>query len=137
MIKVNINIKVPDTIAERRDFLKNKLQKFRGKKYKCPALSNADVFVTANSIKETVAHASKSKKSTICALHLDKIVKNASFIRSVKPKSGTQTKKFKFIQLMILETEIERLGKTKLTVGVQKEGRLVQYCITAMELKNS
>lgn len=38
---------------------------------------------------------------------------------------------------MILETEIERLGKTKLTVGVQKEGRLVQYCITAMELKNS
>jgi alpha-galactosidase len=132
-LKVNINIEVPNTIAERKIFLKKKLQKFRGKKYKCPALSNADVYVNANSIRETIEHASKSKKSSICALYMDKVIKEASLIKTSKPKSGTQTKKFKFIEMMIMEAEIEKLGKSKLTVGMKRSKDYIQYCITIIK----
>lgn len=133
MQSLNTNIKVPNTTVERRAFLKSRMQKFKGKKYKCPALSNADVFVTANSIRETVAHASKSRKSTICALYLDKIIKEADFLKSVSPKKGTQTKRFQFKELLILETEIKELGKAKLTIGINKNERKIQYCVTIIE----
>lgn len=130
MIKLNLQTKIPETIAERRAFLKSKLQKFKGKKYKCPALSNADVFVNSDSIRETVAHASRTKKSTLCALYLDKIIKEASFVKTTTPKIGTQTTKFKFIELMILEVEVENLGNVKLTVGVRRNNKHIQYCVT-------
>lgn len=132
MVVVNIKIQVPKTIKERRQFIVNKMQKFKGKKYKCPALSNADVYVIADSIKETIAHASKEVESTIACLYLDEIIKNATYVRSSNVKSGTQTKRFKFTRMYVLHCKVRYLGVVKLTIGSRISGKKIQYCLTAM-----
>ncbi len=132
-IIVKTDIKVPETIKERREFLKKRLKKFQGKKYTCPALSNADVYVIGHSIKETVFQASKSKKSTVASLYLDKIIKSSVFISKGSPKKGTQNKKFNFKEVFVLYTEIQGLGTVKLVVGVNNNDDYLQYCVTAIE----
>lgn len=122
---------IPLTITERRTFLKKALQKFRGKSFICPALSNAEVWVTSNSIREIAEHASKRAASTKAALYLDKAIKNATFLKTDTPKAGSQATKFKFVELYILSAEIKNIGKAKLTVGAKKSGKKIQYCITA------
>ncbi len=132
-IVVKTDIKVPETIKERREFLKKRLKKFQGENYTCPALSNADVYVIGHSIKETVFQASKSKKSTIASLYLDQIIKNAVFVSKGSPKQGVQTKKFNFKEVFVLHTEIQDLGVVKLVVGVNYNDDCLQYCVTAIE----
>lgn len=132
MKKTNNKLLIPKTVLARKNFLKKELQKFVGKKYKCPALSNADVYVIEDSIEETAYHASKSIKSTKAALYLDIIIKNAKYSDEDKPKKGNQTKKFKFKTMYILYCDLKEIGNIKLTIGVKEDGTKIQYCVTAI-----
>ena len=48
------------------------------------------------------------------------------------PKTGTQTKRFKFIFTYELHVNIENLGLVKLTVGVRENAHFLQYCVTSL-----
>jgi hypothetical protein len=94
----------------------------------------AKVKIEWKGIKETLHHASQNKKSTIAALNIENVIKNAVFIRMDKPKAGQQTKKFKFDIMFILGANIAEIGNVKLTVGYGTKKGFLYYCITAIKI---
>ena len=86
------------------------------------------IYVTGRTLREIPYWGSKRKESTtaICE-HLNEILRFAVKKAEVQPHSNSSRK---FQKLIILERKIEGLGVAKLTVGLNQEGKLVQYCIT-------
>ena len=86
------------------------------------------IYVTGRTRREIPYWGSKRKESTtaICE-HLNEILRFAVKKEEVQPHSNSSRK---FQKLIILERKIEGLGVAKLTVGLNQEGKLVQYCIT-------
>ena len=88
----------------------------------------AYISVTGRTMREIPYWGSKRTESTtaICE-HLNEILRFAVKKEEVMPRSNSSRK---FQKLIILERKIEGLGVAKLTVGLNQEGELVQYCIT-------
>lgn len=86
------------------------------------------IYVTGRTMREIPYWGSKNPQSTaaICE-HLNEILRFAVKKEEVQPHSNSSRK---FQKLIILERKIEGLGVAKLTVGLNQEGKLVQYCIT-------
>jgi hypothetical protein len=97
----------------------------------------ADVKVSNKGINETLFHACISKRSTIAALNMQQVIANAMFLKIDAPKSGRQTKQFRFEFILILKTDIERVGNIKLTVGYTRNENLLHYCVTAIKKVSS
>lgn len=103
---------------------------FLGRSYYCPALG-CNVVVTKKSIHETATHASKSVASTIAVINLPKIISSATFVKTDKPKIGTQRNRFKAVRMYTLEASISTFGIIKLTIAKTRTRIRVEYCITA------
>lgn len=86
------------------------------------------IYVTGRTMREIPYWGSRNPQSTtaICE-HLNEILRFAVKKAEVQPHSNSSRK---FQKLIILERKIEGLGVAKLTVGLNQEGKLVQYCIT-------
>ncbi len=127
---------IPATIYERRELLYKELRKAGNKTVFCPAI-NRRVKILPESITETAFHASKSVVSTKLALRIRYIISNAKIVQSgIKPKTGTQTKKFHFKELIILSCGIRGLGTAKLTIGLKPRKQYIEYCITDIRCHN-
>ncbi len=89
------------------------------------------------SIHETAFWASKSQKSTVCALNITEIIKKATLVRTVpaKPAPNRQTSHFTFCGMHILYTHVRYYGTAKLTIGEKRNGDCTQYCITSMMVR--
>ena len=84
------------------------------------------------SIVETSEHAAKNFLSTIAILQLDAILIGAKKVSIKKTKPGNKNQK-PFEKMMIMEYEVEFVGKIKMTVGIKRRTHeKVQYCITAI-----
>ena len=105
-------------------------------KFFCPAL-NSYVYVRRKGKKETVHHASKSRKSTIAALNLKNLYSEAKYICQVSPKDNSNQKNFK--RLHILLVAVEHIGYAKITVGEfgvgLDEDKYNHYCVVHVSLK--
>ena len=123
---------IPNTVQERREFLKEKLSVYNNKFIYCKAL-NAKIEITTNSIKETAHNACVSKESTLAALHIKKILKEAKLIGIDKPQSNVQIKKFKFVNVYILEEYFLPIGIVKAIVGIRINNNYLEYSITIKE----
>ena len=86
------------------------------------------IYVSSKTRRELPYWGSKNPQSTeaICK-HFSEIMRFAVKKEEVQPHSGTGKH---FTKLIILEREIKGFGTAKLTVGVNQEGRLMNYCIT-------
>ena len=86
------------------------------------------IYVSGRTRRELPYWGSKNPQSTeaICK-HFSEIMRFAVKKAEVEPRSNSS---HKFRKLIILEREIKGFGTAKLTVGLNQEGRLVQYCIT-------
>lgn len=137
MIK-NLNIMSPVDfgsmgVAGRREFIKRYMKAhFLGKSFPCPVLGR-DVKVSADSIRETSAHACKSTLSTIAAINLPAIIGEAEWAYASQPKSGTQTKQFHATKVHVLFTQMSDQDVAKLTLVEKGDKYFLEYCVTAQK----
>lgn len=71
-----------------------------------------------------------SKNSTIAALNVLRLIKNATFVEMDIPQSNKQKKTFQFIFVFILKSYLIGYGDVKILVGVQEIGRFLHYSVT-------
>ena len=84
------------------------------------------------SIVETSEHAAKNFLSTLAVLQLDAILVGAKKVSIKKTKVGNKNQK-PVEKMMIMEYELNGIGKVKMTVGIRRRTKeKVQYCITAI-----
>ena len=116
---------------QRFNLLKSYLKKYSKCDFFCPALGT--VRITASGISETAHHASKRVASTIIALHLKKIIENASSIfGTYPPKNNKRQFRMKFAKVYELHVNLLNIGTAKLIIGENNKGFFVHYCCTAL-----
>lgn len=125
--------RIPERRRDRRVMLQKWLSTFVGKDYPCPVLGGR-VKVIKKSVSETANHACLDRRSTICAMMLPDVIKNARLVKTDTPKTGRQTKEFFFKKLHVLEVHINYYGDARLTVGERAAGNFVEYCITHIKI---
>ena len=128
-VKKEILSEIPETVQGRRLFLNKEMLKFIGKTVNCPALGVTVEFTRA-SYNETIRNAAISKSSTIAALNILRLIKNASYVSMDIPQSNKQKKTFQFIFVFILKSHLIGYGDVKILVGVQEIGRFLHYSVT-------
>ena len=121
--------KIPETVQERRYFLNKQLISFIGKKVYCPALGVIVEFTRA-SYNETIRNAAINKDSTVAALNVLRLIKNASFNRMDLPHSNKQKQTFQFVFVFILNSYLIGYGDVKILVGAQERGKILHYSVT-------
>lgn len=120
-------------VAGRREFIKRYMKAhFLGKSFHCPVLGR-DVKVSADSIRETSAHACKSALSTIAAINLPAVIGEAEWAYASQPKAGVQTKQFHATKVHILFAQMSAQDVAKLTVVERGNSYFVEYCVTAQK----
>ena len=77
------------------------------------------------SIEETSEKEARQYASTMAVFRLGELLTNARKVAEVDVKKGTKNQK-PFVKMLIMQLE-----DLKMTVGVQKSGNLIQYCITS------
>lgn len=92
-----------------------------------------NIYINSRSLRETRAHASKFKTSTLAVLDLLEVMQTAKKVSEEATKENVGSQK-QFEKIIILKDYIEGIGEVKLTVGVTKaDGKHIQYCLTAVE----
>ena len=133
-VKTQKPLDIPDTIQERRKFIKDNLLQYQDKSFYCKAL-DCKVKVIDKSIDETAYYAATSKQATKLALKLPLVIRDATILKlHLPPKIGRQSKRMKFTEIANLLTDIPRIGKAKLTVGFIENGECIEYAITEYEV---
>lgn len=128
-VKKEILSEIPETVQGRRLFLNKEMLKYIGSTINCPALGVTVEFTRA-SYNETIRNAAISKSSTIAALNILRLIKNASYVSMDIPQSNKQKKTFQFIFVFILKSYLIGYGDVKILVGVQEIGRFLHYSVT-------
>ena len=128
-VKKEILSEIPETVQGRRLFLNKEMKPIIGKSVHCPALGVTVEFTRA-SYNETIRNAATSKSSTIAALNILRLIKNAFFVNMDIPQSNKQKKTFQFIFVFILKSYLIGYGDVKILVGVQEIGRFLHYSVT-------
>ncbi|MCR4800145.1 MAG: hypothetical protein K5860_06520 [Bacteroidales bacterium] len=128
---------IPSTIVERRAYLNLHLKKHIKTSVFCPSLQ-AYVYISKDSIEETIYNAVLEKSSMIMALNIKSIIEFAEIKDLDKePESNKQKKDFKFSKVNILTTEVENVGVAKLVIGYillkNKKKFYIEYSITDIE----
>jgi len=95
---------------------------------KCTYNRNLDDFIHIRfeSVNETVNKAARSDLSTIAMFQLTDILQNATVTGYEKPKQNRNQSKY--TQMIMMQWK-----NVKLTVGVRKDKKKIQYCITAIK----
>ena len=125
---------IPKTIKDRQASLEQELLKFNNQRYYCPAL-NKYVWVNISSIKETAYNAAYSYYSTLIALQLPDVIRNAKWlVDKNNPISNTQINTFHYKKVFVLYSDMGKLGIAKLIVGRNYKGRYVEYSITELNI---
>lgn len=96
------------------------------------SILNEYIYVRAISVVEAKEHSSKSYRSTIALMLLEEVLKGASPIKRVPKKNGDQNQK-EFEHFLVMLYKHPNLGSIKLTVGVKKSQKKIQYGITALK----
>ncbi len=125
---------IPAKTKLRLKLLKKELKVYQGEKLYCPSL-RTHVLITGNSVAETSYHASHSVNSTVAALSLKQILKNARFLKATAAKDNGRQKSMDIKQQKILFCPLKDFGIAKITVGEMSKGGLVHYCITSIVLE--
>ena len=82
------------------------------------------IHIRFESLNETVNKAARSCQSTLAMFQLTDILQNATVIRYEKPKQNKNQSKYTKMIMMQWEN-------AKMIVGVRKDKKKIQYCITA------
>lgn len=77
------------------------------------------------SIEETSEKAARQFESTLAVFRMTELLTKSKKVDEVEPKKGTKNQQ-PFVKILIM-----RLDNIKMTVGVQKSGNKILYCITA------
>ncbi len=90
---------------------------------------NDYIHVRFLSIEETSEKAARQYESTMAVFRLSDLLVHSKKVGEVPPKKDTKNQKH-FTSMLIMS-----LDNIKMTVGVQKSGNKIQYCIQPLENK--
>ena len=136
-IPASIMENIPRNQRKRHDLIVSRLERFRNKRVFSKQLKDY-VYISGDSIGETAHWASKSVVSTIIALNMQGVIKNAVVVEEhKKPESRKQTRTFHFVEIIILYCYVNGFGTAKLTVGKRRKGKLMEYCITRIRMEKA
>lgn len=85
------------------------------------------------SITETMRHAAKSYTSTLALLQLDTILRYAVTVGKPKQTQRGSKNQNNFVQIQVMQYDLVGIGLVKMTVGIKKSGKKIQYCITTIK----
>ena len=133
-------------IEERRKLIESYYEKFwRREHYIYNEFLRANVYIKKNeSDKKVKAIAPRKWQSTYAVKYLDIVVRNAMPLNEAieydKPKTGTQVKngykKMLMLYYKFTDDKFEYMNFTvKLTIGVNVEGKYIQYSVNKVEVK--
>lgn len=128
---------IPRNQRRRSELIVSRLERFKDKRVFCKSLKDY-VYISGNSIGETAHWACKSTISTIFALNMQGIIRNAVVVEEhKKPESRKQTRTFHFVEIIILYCYVNGFGTAKLTVGKRKKGKIFEYCVTRIRMEKA
>lgn len=125
---------IPEKKKERLKLLKRELKIYMNEKIYCPSL-RTHVLITGNSISETKHYARLSIKSTVAALNLKLILKNARLLTTYQAKNNGRQTSMGIRTMKVLFCPLKDFGIAKITVGEMNKGGTVHYCITSITLE--
>ncbi len=120
---------IPMTVQLRRSFIKKQLSPLKDCVAFCGSLG-VYVKIENKSINEIAGNASVSIKSTMAALNLLNLVKNAEFERFYVPTSNTQTNKFGAVFMIGLKALLIGYGNAKILVAATEHRGVLYYSVT-------
>ncbi len=94
-----------------------------------------DIYVNADSVKESIWHASNSYKSTMMIFHLTMALELSVCTAEEVPKNNGRQRNYRKMLIMevIIPEMLQYARKGKLIVGVRKKNKKkFQYCLTAI-----
>ncbi|MBQ3689433.1 MAG: hypothetical protein II937_06140 [Bacteroidales bacterium] len=121
---------IPNTLADRKKLLRQELSPLVGSSEFCKNLHD-DVHIYSHlPIREIMNHSAISKDSTLAALNLIEVIKNA--VRVGKPSAPHSNVQLNRGVAAIIEMrcKIKGVGTVKLTIAKKKQGEYTAYCLT-------
>lgn len=122
-----------DTI---RDFIRERLKKYVGKNYYNKSLG-VNIFVTSDSVRETMQNCRANRQAAQLALYLPYILRNAKVIKLHLPvESKTQKERFAFTEIAEMRCQVKKVGVAKIIVGYKVNNKVIEYSITNFQYLN-
>jgi hypothetical protein len=120
---------IPSSVQLRRIFIKKQLSPLKDCEVFCGSLG-VYVKIENKSINEIAENASVSANSTIAALNLLNLVRNAEFEKFYLPTSNTQVKKFGAVFIISLKANLIGYGNAKVLVAATEYRGALYYSVT-------
>ena len=117
---------IPSSVQLRRIFIKKQLSPLKDCEVFCGSLG-VYVKIENKSINEIAENASVSANSTIAALNLLNLVRNAEFEKFYLPTSNTQVKKFGAVFIISLKANLIGYGNAKVLVAATEYRGALYY----------
>ena len=120
---------IPSSVQLRRAFIKKQLSPLKDCEVFCGSLG-VYVKIENKSIVEIAENASVSMNSTIAALNLLNLVRNAEFEKFYMPTSNTQTSKFGAVFIISLKAILIEYGIAKILIAATEYRGALYYSVT-------
>ncbi|MBR3945952.1 MAG: hypothetical protein IKJ56_02490 [Bacteroidales bacterium] len=120
---------IPSSVQLRRIFIKKQLSPLKDCEVFCGSLG-VYVKIENKSINEIAENASVSANSTIAALNLLNLVRNAEFEKFYLPTSNTQVKKIGAVFIISLKANLIGYGNAKVLVAATEYRGALYYSVT-------
>ncbi|GEM_PF-6678285 len=120
---------IPSSIQLRRTFIKKQLSPLKDCEVFCGSLG-VYVKIENKSIVEIAENASVSINSTIAALNLLNLVRNAEFEKFYMPTSNTQITKFGAVFIISLKAILMGYGISKILIAATEYRGALYYSVT-------
>ena len=120
---------IPSSIQLRRTFIKKQLSPLKDCEVFCGSLG-VYVKIENKSIVEIAENASVSINSTIAALNLLNLVRNAEFEKFYMPTSNTQITKFGAVFIISLKAMLMEYGNAKILIAATEYRGALYYSVT-------
>ena len=129
IIKKEILDLIPNTVQERRRFIRKQLGVLCDSSVFCPAIGT-QVKVESKSIVEIAQNAAVSVASTVAALNLANLLQNAEYEKMDMPSSATQKNKFQAAFMIHLRVRLTGFGIAKVLVAATEHNGVLYYSAT-------
>lgn len=121
---------IPDTVQERRIFIRKQLDYLKGTEIECPAIGGIKVRIEGKTLDETAENACVTKKSTIAALNFEDIVKHGKYYITNLPDSKTQKGKFGAAFMIHIRAMLFNCGIAYARIAATEHNGILYYSVT-------
>ena len=129
-VPVDIIGLIPDTVKERRIFIRKQLDPLNKTEIECPAIGGIKVRIEGKTLDEIAENACVSKKSTLAALNFEEIVKHGKYYKTDIPDSRSQKEKFQAAFMIHIRAVLANCGVAYARIAATEHNGILYYSVT-------